>query len=514
VLNKMGNLGALFDRKNGHPLANARELQQIVSELPRDNAFKSLDEIGGWLESLAVATDFPADRLFVAASQLEDAASAHLRRLSREYLHTVRLSKAEERRLWAINAGFWRQLAEIYEKALAGLVALGPTPDVVRHQMPGLCARLLGALRSQLKWEQFHYGPTPSSIWSRLGAALLQAEATGVATRPSNVGGLTGSTTPLAEYRKAMVFQAASMDSLLPLEIELAERFIAHYLGLFDFPLHGEHDCVYWVDLALAQPPLRLARMPAEATPSLRFFRPGRAFGEMEALLQMLERGGDVPGDIPLGGQYPAKTLIPVLRHLCAYLAPIPPQRRHDRHRVKHRMSVMSGLVNAYVAFSGDFGGRPAGLQIESWVVENVSRGGFGAFVNSIPGEWLKVGALLALQPEGGENWVLGCVRRYHRESEDEARIGIETLARAVVAVELKPKMASSYAAVGGIPALLLQEGNAPGEVRVVLPPYTFDPRESLELVRDDGRRALLEPLLVIEQTNDYELARYRVLPG
>ena len=513
MLNKMGNLGGLFDRKNGHPLANPRELQQIVSELPRDNAFKSLDEIGGWLESLAVAEGFPVDRLFVAASQLEDAAVPHLRRLSREYLHTIRLSKAEERRLWAINAGFWRQLAEVYEKALAGLIAAGPTPEALRLQLPGLCARLIAALRAQLKWEQFHYGPTPPTLWARLGAAMLRAEECGVATRLSNLGGLTGSTSPLAEYRKAMVFHAASMDSLLPLEIELAERFIAHYLLAFDFPQQGEHDCVYWADLALAQPPLRLARMPAEATPTLRFFRPGRAHREMAELLQLLERGGDVPADIMLGGQYPAKTLIPVLRHLCAYLAPIPPQRRHDRHRVKHRLSVMSGLVNAYVVFSGEFGGRPAGLQIESWVVENVSRGGFGAYVNSIPGEWLKVGALLALQPEGGENWVLGCVRRYHRESEDEARVGIETLARAVVAAELKPKMASSYAAVGGIPALLLEEGNAPGELRVVLPPYTFDPREALEFVRD-GKPGLLEPLLVIEQTNDYELARYRVLHG
>ena len=49
------------------------------------------------------------------------------------------------------------------------------------------------------------------------------------------------------------------MDSLLPLEIELAERFIAHFLGQFEFPATAEHDCVYWVDLSLAQPPLRLA---------------------------------------------------------------------------------------------------------------------------------------------------------------------------------------------------------------------------------------------------------------
>ncbi|MBN8556925.1 MAG: hypothetical protein J0L74_04525, partial [Burkholderiales bacterium] len=47
----------LFDRQQGHPLAEARELQQIISELPRDNAFKAMDEIGGWLHA-----DEPARR--------------------------------------------------------------------------------------------------------------------------------------------------------------------------------------------------------------------------------------------------------------------------------------------------------------------------------------------------------------------------------------------------------------------------------------------------------------------
>ena len=506
----MANLGGLFDKRNGHPLADSRELHQIVSELPKDNAFKALDEIGGWLESLQAAADFPAERRFEAARQLEDAAAPHLRRLAREYLHTIRLSKAEEKRLWSINGGFWALLASVYEQTLDALLARGLTPEFTKHSLPALCTRLAAALRAQLKWEQFHYGPTPGELWQRLGRVLRVAEEAGAATRALQLGA-AGSSSTLSEYRRAMVFQAASMDSLLPLEIELAERFIAHFLGQFEFPATAEHDCVYWVDLSLAQPPLRLARMPAQATPNLRFFKPGAAHGGMQAVLQTLEQGGDLPAEIMLGGQYLAKTLIPVLRHLCAYLAPIPPQRRHDRHRVKHRMSVLSGLVNAFVVFSGEFGGRPAGLQIESWVVENVSRGGFGALLNSIPGEWLKVGALLALQPEGGENWLLGCVRRYHRQAADEARVGIETLARVVEAAELKPKMASSYAAVAGVPSLLLREGNAPGELRVVLPPYTFDPRESFETMLD-GRRVVLEPLLVVEQTSDYEFARYRIV--
>jgi hypothetical protein len=201
--------------------------------------------------------------------------------------------------------------------------------------------------------------------------------------------------------------------------------------------------------------------------------------------------------------------LIPVLQHLVAYLAPVPPQRSHDRHRVKHRISVLNGLINAFVVFSSEFGGRPAGLQIESWVVENVSRGGFGALLNSIPGEWLKVGALLAMQPEGGDNWLLGIVRRYHREAELEARIGIQTLATKAVAIECRPRTSSSYGAAATLPALLLLDGNPAGEVRVVLPANSFDLRESLDY-QLDGRRFLLNPVELLEHTLDYEVARYR----
>jgi hypothetical protein len=227
-------------------------------------------------------------------------------------------------------------------------------------------------------------------------------------------------------------------------------------------------------------------------------------------VLDTLERGGDVPPEINLGGQYPVKLLVAVFRHLTNYLAPIPPQRLHDRHRVTHRMSVLNGLVNAFVVFSDEFGGRPTGLPTETWQAENVSRGGFGALLDRVPEDWLRVGALLAMQPEGGENWLLGVVRRYHRITQNEARVGIQALATKAVALELRGRNASSYmAAAGASPALMLLDGNEPNEFRVILPPTTFDPRENLEYTKD-GQRFQLKPVALIEQAADFELARYR----
>ncbi len=509
MLKKLGRLSNIFGPKDVHPLADDREFKRILDELPRDNAFRTLDEIGGWLESLQATQDCSADRVYEVARQLADAALPHLRRLSRDYLHTARLPRTEEKRLWSISFGFWRLLAATYERCLAAVDGKDKTGENLRAVLPALCARLIAAQAAILKWEQFHYGPSTHEIWSRMGAALLLAEAAGVADQSVGLGSQGRLTSPRHEFQRAMVFQAASLDSLLPFEIEVAERLIEHFLPHFTFTSAVDADSVYWVDLRQAQPPLRLARMPPSAQPSQRFFKPGQAHELIRALLESLEQTGDVPPEINLGGRYYAKTLIPILRHLASYLAPIPPQRKYDRHRVKHRMAVLHGLVNAFVVFSGEFGGRPAGLQMESWVVENVSRGGFGVVLNDIPAEWLKVGTLLAMQPEGGENWLLGIIRRYHRLSDKETCIGIEALARQAVAVELKVRTVSSYASVAGTPALLVFEGNASGEVRVVLPLASFDLRESLEYPAA-GRRRILTPVALLEQTSDFELALYR----
>lgn len=509
MLNKVANLGGLFAQKQGHPLADAREVRKILSELPKDNAFKALDEVAGWLESVAGVDNFPADLLCEVVQQLEEAAQPHLKRLAREYFQTARLSRSEEKRLWSINYGFWTLLAAAYERCLQGIREKPQPGELSKALLPVLAVRLIAALGNILKWEQFHYGPSTNELWRRMGQALLAADEAGVGGKAVSLPGKSGMTSPALEYQKVMVFQAASLDSLVPVQIEVAERLIAHFLPGFVFTAKALIDSVYWVDLKLAQPPLRLARMPVQAETTQRFIKPGAAHEAMRAMLDGLERGGDMPPEVDLGGQYQVRLLVTVLRHLAIYLAPIPPQRQHARHRVMHRMSVLNGLVNGFVVFSGEFGGRPAGLQMESWVVENVSRGGFGAVLGNLPGEWLKVGALIAMQPEGGENWLLGVIRRYHRESESEARVGIQALATKAISIELRARTASSYAAAAGTPALMLLDGNEPDELRVVLPPASFDPRESMEYVRD-GQRFLLTPVTLIEQTADYELVRYR----
>ena len=513
MLEKLRGLSPFGAKKTDHPLADARELRRVIDGLRADNAFKVLDDITGWLESLRDVPAFPADRFYEAVCRLDDAAQPHLKRLARDYLHSPHQSIAEEKRLWTTCHDYWALVAERYEHCLNASGATTRVGEHLKQALPALSARLIVALGHVFKWRQFHHGPSDSSLWQRLGAALLAAEGAGVAGRAGtpreNSSGL-GS--PQQEYIKLVAFHAASVDSLTALDIELVERLIANFYPGFAFSAVAEVDSVYWVDLALPVPPTRLARMPSTAVATQRFFKPATAHAAIAKLLHDLERGHDVPADLVLGGHYHAQALLPALRHLVLYLAPVPPQRRHERHNVKQRALVVHGLSQAIQMISGtnpEVGMVPA----ELWQVENVSRGGFGALLDSVPGEWLKVGAVVAMQPNAGGNWLLGIVRRYVRLGQSAAQVGIETLALQAVAVELRTRSASSYAAAAGIGALLIREGGVPGEVRMLMPFASFSVRDTLECELD-GQRIQLTPIAVVERAADYELARFRLGAG
>lgn len=499
---------SIFSSRPDHPLADAKELKRILSELPLDNPFKAVDEVCGWFDSLHRVDDFRVDDYVEVVRQLDEAAQPHLRRLARDYLHSPRLSKTEERRLWSINSAYWGKVAGLYAYAIERNKQGSKSSDALGPVLPLVATRLLAARAAQLKWVEYRYGPINHALWSVLGETYLEAETAGYAQKlvqlyPSQ----PGTTSVSLQYLQALVLHASSMDSLVPLEIELADRLISQFLPYFVFSNVSQADSVYWIDAAQGNPPSRLARQPNELTPSLRFFAPGSAPQVLQELIHKVERG-DVPADLNLGGQYSTKALLPVLRHLALYWAPQPPLRAHQRHSVKTRMAVLHGFEDSFAVFSGDSGRQQVESQAESWTVENVSLGGFGAVLESLRGDWLRVGSLLCMQPEGGENWVLGIVRRYNKKSDSLANVGIQSISRQALSIELRPR-ASGFSATSNILGIWLREVITPSEMRLILPAASFDLRESLEFSHDN-RSYLLTPITLEESGADYEIARYR----
>ena len=488
-----------FSAKSNHPLADAKEARRVLGELSVRDAAPALDEISGWLESVASDEAFKLSDRLGLVYQLDEAAQTHARKLGRDYLTSPRLGRQQEFKLWQANQEFWAQLANTYESCLARYRAQEKASEAARSDVPLLIVRMLRALTSQLKWEQFRYGPVNVDLWQRMGRAYLFAEQGRFSRQTlTPYPNVPGDSTVEQEYLKALVFQASSMDSLLPLEIEIAERFIAHFLPQFVFTAEVRPDNVYWVDADKPMPPKRLAVLPQTA-PSLRFFHAGAALARLEAMIAQVERG-EVPAEVNLGAQYSARIVLPVLRHLAMYWAPKPPMRSHDRHRVKSRLTVVNGLAAIHARLS-DKGGEES----EAWVVDDVSLGGMGAQVPLAASDWVRIGVLLGMQPEGGSNWLVGVIRRFSRETPTLGSVGIETLSKTPLAVA---------GDLGGMDcnAILLDALHGGDTVRVILPSAAFEPAIPLVFAWQDGS-ARLDPLEQIESGVDFDLGLYRVAP-
>jgi hypothetical protein len=348
------------------------------------------------------------------------------------------------------------------------------------------------------------YGPVDPASWGVFNSVYAFAEARQLAQSKAAVyPGVAGESSPQLEFLKGVMFSASSPDGLVPIEVELSERFVAELAPRFLLANVPGPDLVFAADLAQAKSPVRM-NQPPQATPGLRCFGAGSALAEVQTLAEQLLTGGKLPPNINLGGTYDAEAVREVLDHLLMYWSAQPPERKTQRHPVKSRLSVTHG----YDAVVGVLGGSDSlnfdTQGTESWIVENVSAGGFGAVVPQLKGDWLRVGTLLALQPQGGSNWVLGLVRRVNKLGPAQARVGIETLSKT-------PRL-SQFAVSGANGAsehgVLLKNGEA-AEARIVLRPGVFAPAQNLEIAQGD-RHHIYIPQAVAERGEDYEIARFR----
>jgi len=121
-----------------------------------------------------------------------------------------------------------------------------------------------------------------------------------------------------------------------------------------------------------------------------------------------------------------------------------------------------------------------------------------------VKGDWLRVGVLVATQPEGGMNWLLGIVRRITRDRSGNAQVGIQTVSRFPVVVALHVQVGETVS-IDTEPGVLLGPATGETPVEVLLRPGVHAADQNFVLERD-GRKVLLVPDTVRERGFDYEL--------
>jgi hypothetical protein len=150
----------------------------------------------------------------------------------------------------------------------------------------------------------------------------------------------------------------------------------------------------------------------------------------------------------------------------------------------------------------------------ESWIVENVSDGGFGAIVPQVKGDWIKVGSLLGVQSETAKFWGAGVVRRVARDEYQQRRVGIQLITNAVIPVTVTPSggISSIKEMRGGEPAILLSTTpDKNGDIGLLLKVGSYSPLQTLDMnVR--GKQFYLMPRKLVEGGDDFDWAKFKVM--
>jgi len=493
--------------KADHPLADAKEARRLLDALPAQDPYKALEELAHWMESTAGAEGYrPLERI-QTLYMVDDAAQPRLRKLALDYAAASRPSRFTENRIWSAVHGYWKSAGMAYARAIDLFVQNAKGADAARAQLPGLLVRALRSFGQQLKWMHLRYGPMDLAVWGVVNNVYAFAEARGLAQGACTPYPGGGETTPQREFLKLAFFTASSPDSLLPVEAEFAERVISELSPRLTQAASRGTEHGFWIDLGQALPPQRVLRAPP-SSPGLRFLGAAAARQELESRIAGIRSAGRAPAEMLQGAINDTEAVLDVLGHLLLHWSSAPPERRFQRHAVKSRLSVTHGFETVL----GVLGQSPEDTldfqvrEIENWVVENVSAGGFGAVVPQVKGDWLKVGAFLALQPDGGSNWLIGMVRRVNRTGAQQARIGIQTLAKAPRAEKFT--IAGSFGAAEA--GVLLRSADAEAsDALIALKPGVFAPGQNLELDRGE-RQHVFMPQALAEKAEDFEIGRFR----
>ena len=512
-------LGFLKGEKIDHPMADAKRAREIVAELPAD-PLKALAEITHWLETLRETKAFRAEKLFENIDLLDAAAKNHQRKLAQEYFGTARQQKFQEHRLWSGSYAFWKALSEAYLDCVARFES-GQTGTAIRRNLPVIIARTLRTLTLQLKWILVRYGPVEPRIWADMGRLYQVAEAAGFAGSAIEIyPGSHGGGSVRQELLKGLMLAVSSTDGLSPIRQEIAERAVAHFSVGFRIATEPGPGCAYAFDIAGGRAPFRVVGdMALPAT--VRFFGAGDALEQLYRVEAAVRETGAVPSEVHLGGSYDKNTVLPVLRHLGAYWSDDAPARAAARRHTATRMTVLHGMAEILRVLDPansddlDFSAPAAAdSSAESWIVENVSDGGYGAIIPAAKSDWVRVGALVGVRTEVAQHWGVGIVRRVTRDEHQQRRVGVQVLSKIVFPVRIG-KSGGAFASAPAEPvdsALLLSSTpDSRGEVGLVLRESTYNSRDSLDMVVNN-KPYLLMPSRLVEGGEDFDWAMFKVM--
>jgi hypothetical protein len=432
MLNWMGG------RKTTGTFPAIKRARDVVAALPKGNAVAAVHALTEALEAVRNVEALTLDERYDEIQQLDIAAATHTHTLLREYLTTSRQKKLREGELWNTAYGFWSELATAYVVCVQRYAADSQGAVTFRLKVSTALARALRALRRQLQWTRIRYAAPTKELWSGLAELYSYVETGNIDEDLLIYPG--ENTTIKREFLKALMQSALSCDNLQPPGQDLATAVVSQFAGVFVLSKTEDVGCTHWFDLRHPQAPARTTRAP-QPDADVRYFGAGPAVEALEQALAQLESMREMPPDLDLGVTVDPLFAKSILTHVYQDWSGKTQARQREREKINARITVIPGFkdimrtLEFVVSDSLDFTEQPTA---ESWVVDDVSEGGYGAVIPAVAGDWVEVGSLVGVEGDVPRAWRVGIVRRVLRMAGDQQRVGVQLLGETASLVRIR----------------------------------------------------------------------------
>lgn len=450
---------AMFDwrKKPDHPMNSPEAVAKQLAELPANDPAKALEEINGWVVSVAETEGFKPELRAGVLEALDEAGQRHHDSLLADYLASPQIYDFKIQARWQKIYAFWHQLLDAYVTAATELDVPAQKAGPARDALPLLLCRGLRAGAQVVKCRRLNYQTAEPGTWeklSRLYALAERAQVTAAEVRAYKSEPLP--TTPAGEFTRALMLEFGSLAELAPEHVELAFRVAARVASSFAIAAQPAPGLRFCVDVALGTPPVECARFKPGPGGSPRYFGPGTALARLDEMIKHNDEHV-LPTERRFGRDFSVWDKMTVLRHLLAQWNDRRPMRREERSPAEGELPVHYGFnairivvpqtdtaqMEAIAETMKEKGSLAIAAETldrepESWALKDLSPSGIAADAPARSDLWIKVGKLCAVKPPSAKVWWVGVVRRLDATSRSALRVGIELLTRRPHAVWLK----------------------------------------------------------------------------
>jgi hypothetical protein len=428
-------LSKLFRSKSAHPLADPRRAERLAAAVGASaNPLEAAGVAGDWLEAAATDDALEMAELVRIGHLAHAAGEEAVSVLSQQCADVGAGPPGEHDQALATIVRFHAGAAACFHAALA---RTGPATHAERARA-AVCA--LRSAAGQLKWLHAGREAVDAAFWKRAYRVYALAERLGLASSRTQVFAADDRTsTPLQEFGRLVALAIASPASLRVGDLQALDDLLSAAASGFTVGPRALPEATHWLDLAVAEPPARLARAPRPAA-TVRYFCAADAMEFLHRLAARIDERDGLPGEFRRSVDYDAALARCMIDHLRRYCSIDAAMRKGPRHRLDARLEVVWGLDEILDRLQPDRSLAFLPAATDEWLMEDAGAGGVKAVVSGAPRGWLRIGALVAVRAQAAAGWQVGVVRRLLRARPDRTEIAMLMPSRDATPVALQPE--------------------------------------------------------------------------